>query len=429
MSISALRLLIPILFLVTLYLSQRYWVRSARRAITAVRHPRWRAALRALWTITGLLLLLAVLERFAAFHRTGWPIPRVSRWSSEFLALWFTWSMFGFLAIYLVRGLDWLGRRSAALVRTRQPAMSVSDPPVDAGRRYFLRTATYAAGALPLAGALYGFAVERFDFEVFRVEVPLPGLPHGLDGLRILQLSDIHASNYMPISQVRRIVDTAQQLTADLIVSTGDLLTGRGDPLAACVAELSRLRAPLGVWGCNGNHEIYTDTEDEAALLFRQHGMTMLRQENAQLAWRGAKFNLIGVDYQRQHWFNSQSSQMLEGVEYLVQQDMLNILLSHNPNAFRRASEIGVDLMLAGHTHGGQVQVEILDHRLSPARFITKYIAGLYRRPMDSDGASASRDRYASVYVSRGLGTIGTPLRLGVPPEITLLTLRRARDS
>jgi uncharacterized protein len=426
MSISALRILIPILFLVTLYLSQRYWVRSARRAIAAVRQPRWRAVLRVLWTMTGLLLLLAVLERFAAFHRTGWPTPGVSRWSSEFLALWFTWSMFGFLAIYLVRCLDWLGRRSAALVRTRQ---RLSDPPTDPQRRYFLRTATYAAGALPLAGALYGFAVERFDFEVFRVEVPVPGLPLGLDGLRILQLSDIHASNYMPIRQVRRIVDRAQQLTADIIMSTGDLLTGHGDPLAACVAELGRLRAPLGVWGCNGNHEIYTDTEDEAALLFRQHGMTMLRQQNAQLAWRGTKFNLIGVDYQRQHWFNSRSSLMLEGVEDLVRQEMPNILLSHNPNAFRRASEIGVDLMLAGHTHGGQVQVEILDHRLSPARFITKYIAGLYRRPMVGDGVSVSRNRYASVYVSRGLGTIGTPLRLGVPPEITLLTLRRVENS
>jgi predicted MPP superfamily phosphohydrolase len=81
--------------------------------------------------------------------------------------------------------------------------------------------------------------------------------------------------------------------------------------------------------------------------------------------------------------------------------------------------------MLAGHTHGGQVQVEILDHRISPARFITKYIAGLYQHPLAEDAAFPNK-RHASLYVSRGLGTIGTPLRLGVPPEITLLTLRRA---
>jgi uncharacterized protein len=424
MSISALRICIPILFLVALYLSQRYWLRSARRAITAVGQPRRRALLRLLWNVTGILLLLAVVERFAAFGRGGWPTPRISRWSSEFLALWFTWSIVGYLAICLVRGIDRLWITGASVLRKR--ANGLSDPLHDPQRRSFLRAATYAAGGLPLAGALYGFAVERFDFAVFRVDVPIAGLPPGLDGLRILQLSDIHASNYMPIAQVRRIVDKAQQLACDIIMITGDLLTGRGDPLAACVAELGRLRAPLGAWGCNGNHEIYTDTEDEAALLFRQHGMTMLRQENAQLAWRGAKFNLIGVDYQRQHWFRSQSPPMLAGVEALVRQDMPNLLLSHNPNAFRRATELGIDLMLAGHTHGGQVQVEILDHRISPARFITKYIAGFYQLPLTGDAAATFSRRHASLYVSRGLGTIGTPLRLGVPPEITLLTLRRA---
>ncbi len=422
MHFSALRILIPTLFLITLYLSQRYWVRSARRAIAAVQRPGWRIVLRVLCTAIGILVLLAVVERFVAWGRNGWPAPAVSRWSSEFLGLWFTWTIFGFLAISAVRGVDWLWRKSAALAGL---VRRESDPP-DPRRRYFLRTATYAAGALPLAGALYGFAVERFDFEVYRVEVPLPGLPHGLDGLRILQLSDIHASNYMPIGQVRRIVDKAQALNADVIMITGDLLTGRGDPLAECVGELSRLSAPLGVWGCNGNHEIYTHTQEMAAELFRRHGMTMLRQASEQLSWRGARFNLMGVDYQRQHWFSGETATMLEGTEALVRQDMPNILLSHNPNSFPRAAELGIDLMLAGHTHGGQVQVEILDRRISPARFITPYIAGLYRQPMSGDAASLFRNRYASVYVNRGLGTIGTPLRLGVPPEITLLTLRRA---
>jgi uncharacterized protein len=123
---------------------------------------------------------------------------------------------------------------------------------------------------------------------------------------------------------------------------------------------------------------------------------------------------------------------------------MPNILLSHNPNAFNRAAELGIELTLAGHTHGGQIQVEILDHRLSPARFITDYIAGLYHRPMFApapDDRAAKGSAFetkhgslfpsrslalASIYVNRGLGTVGAPVRLGVPPEITLLTLRRA---
>jgi predicted MPP superfamily phosphohydrolase len=124
---------------------------------------------------------------------------------------------------------------------------------------------------------------------------------------------------------------------------------------------------------------------------------------------------------------------------------MPNILLSHNPNTFNRAAELGIELSLAGHTHGGQIQVEILDHRLSPARFITDYIAGLYQRPLfapapneraTSDAAvtrAFSPSLFAStlapmahIYVNRGLGTVGAPVRLGVPPEISLIVLRCA---
>ena len=112
-------------------------------------------------------------------------------------------------------------------------------------------------------------------------------------------------------------------------------------------------------------------------------------------------------------------------MDKLVRRGMTNILLSHNPNSFNRAAELGIELSLAGHTHGGQVQVEILDHRLSPARFITNYIAGLYTRPMEV-GPAANPVRKSQLYVNRGLGTVGAPVRLGVPPEITLITLRRA---
>jgi predicted MPP superfamily phosphohydrolase len=112
---------------------------------------------------------------------------------------------------------------------------------------------------------------------------------------------------------------------------------------------------------------------------------------------------------------------------------MPNILLSHNPNTFRRSAELGIELMLTGHTHGGQVRVEILHHNLSPARFLTPYVAGLYSRPLgrpstasDDDPESDPKKPAAVLYVNRGLGTIGIPVRLGVPPEITFHTLRRS---
>jgi predicted MPP superfamily phosphohydrolase len=119
---------------------------------------------------------------------------------------------------------------------------------------------------------------------------------------------------------------------------------------------------------------------------------------------------------------------MLQEIAHLVRRDMPNVLLSHNPNSFHRAAELGIELSLAGHTHGGQVKFEIVDHSVSPARLITPFVAGHYTLPMmTNDHATATNGaQKAALYVNRGLGTFGFPVRIGVPPEITLLTLRRA---
>jgi hypothetical protein len=237
--------------------------------------------------------------------------------------------------------------------------------------------------------------------------------------MKIVQLSDIHSGDYMPLYEVRRAVDMANELGAHLALVTGDFVSNESDPLAGCIAELSRLRAPLGIWGCNGNHEIYARAEDAAEELFQQHGMKLLRQKNAELEFGGAKFNLIGVDYQRDHMVSGPHPPMLENVGRLVRRDVPNILMSHNPNSFDKAAELGIELSLAGHTHGGQVKFEILEKNITPARFITPYTAGLFDQP----GGNGKR---SFLYVNRGLGTFALPARLGVDPEITLLTLRRA---
>ncbi len=310
---------------------------------------------------------------------------------------------------------------------------------VNHSRRYFFHAAGVLAGAVPFVSAAYGFIGERLRFQVREVEIRIANLPPALDGLHITQLSDIHVGSYMPVAQVRRAVGMANELHGDLVVVTGDFLTGRTDPLEDCITELSRLRAPMGVWGCNGNHEIYAGAEAEAAALFSRFGMKLLRHESAELNWRGSALNLIGVDYQRQRGGDGSRAVMLAGLEPLIRRDVPNILLSHNPNSFPRAAELGIELSLAGHTHGGQVRVEILDHPWSPAEFLTPYVAGLYRRPLLASSnlsdagvvsllptSSLQTPASSTIYVNRGLGTIGAPVRLGVPPEITLLTLRRA---
>jgi predicted MPP superfamily phosphohydrolase len=426
------------------FLSQQYWFARAWRFAGRINRPALRKRIRgALIAILAVIVLVAL----AAVARNMRGVISRGSWWWAFFGLWLTSSIFSYLFIKIIAGAEWLWRRlrtsfsDKPLVPAASPALATGGAHaenIDHSRRYFFQSAGVIAGALPFVSAAYGFAEERFRFYVREVEIPIANLPPALDGLRITQLSDIHIGSYMPVAQVRRAVGMANELSGDLAVVTGDFLTGRTDPLEDCIAELSRLRAPLGVWGCNGNHEIYARAEEKSAELFQKFGMKLLRQENAELRWRGGAINLVGVDYQRQPDAEGNPSPMLAGVESLVRRDIPNILLSHNPNTFPRAAELGIELSLAGHTHGGQVRVEILDHRWSPAEFLTPYVAGLYRRPLlalsdldDSEiqgfhPASSLQSPTSSIYVNRGLGTIGAPVRLGVPPEITLITLRRA---
>lgn len=452
-----LRSVIALAFLALLFLSQRFWYRAIWRVTSNWGSQALRVGARLVYVVAFLLIILATAESFRVGR--GYIVPRGSM-ISVFAGLWFFSALFAYIAVKLVRGIDrlWAWARAArklknppaAAQNTPSASWDAQHPAVPAGaelvanpsRRYLFRTATAIAGAGPFLTAVYGFAEERLAYQVRRVDIPVPNLPAGLEGMRIVQISDIHLSSYMPREQVRRAIEMANDLGADLALATGDFITGVGDPIAECIDEVKQLRAPLGVWGCNGNHEIYARAEDMAQYLFASAGMRLLRSESAELSFQGASFNLIGVDYQRERTPSGRRIQMLPEVDKLVRRDVPNILLSHNPNAFNRAAELGIELTLAGHTHGGQIQVEILDHRLSPARFITDYVAGLYQRPLfapaPTDRASARRPfatnhgslfetkPLSSLYVNRGLGTVGAPVRLGVPPEITLLTLRRA---
>jgi uncharacterized protein len=244
----------------------------------------------------------------------------------------------------------------------------------------------------------------------------------------IVHLSDLHIGDFMPRAAVRRAVDLANGVRPDLAVVTGDLITSERDPLEDCIAELSRLRAPLGVWGCHGNHERWAGVEARGQALFERYGMRVLRQQCAELSWHGGRFNLIGVDDQRERARPGEPSFMLRGIEALVRRDIPNILLSHNPDTFPRAAALGIELSLAGHTHGGQLRFALGDRQWSPASFVTPFVAGLYRLPLGPEGGGGETvpcpRKSAFLYVNQGLGTFGLPVRLGVPPEITVLTLR-----
>ena len=293
-----------------------------------------------------------------------------------------------------------------ALVRMRRVVRAEVNP----SRRRILNTAGHALMTAPFAAVAYGALVQRTDFRVRELDISLAGLPPDLDGLRILHLSDIHLSAFLSEREFARVVDACRELRPHLAAITGDLVSGHNDPIDACIRQLARLRTDAGIFACLGNHERYIGAEDYVTRQAARQGIGFLRGQARLLRFGNATLNLAGLDFQPQR----NRPHYLTGAQRLVVPGATNILLQHNPDVFPAAGRMGFHLLLAGHTHGGQVTVEILDRAINPAAIMTPYVYGLYRRGN------------AAAYVTRGIGTIGIPARIGAPPEISLLRLRKA---
>jgi predicted MPP superfamily phosphohydrolase/diadenosine tetraphosphatase ApaH/serine/threonine PP2A family protein phosphatase len=232
-------------------------------------------------------------------------------------------------------------------------------------RRRFLQTARVTLFAAPAAAVGYGMFVERLQMNLREQTIQIPGLHPDLDGLRIVQLTDIHLSAFLPERVLERAVAMANETRAHVALVTGDLISFKGDPVDACLDRLKFLRADAGVFGCMGNHEGYAGTENYTQKRGAELGMRFLRLDNTELRFGNASINLAGVDYQRMH------GHYLRGAGRLVRPGALNILMSHNPDVFPVAAEQGWDLTIAGHTHGGQVKVSpgtVLHFRLARHR-------------------------------------------------------------
>lgn len=271
-------------------------------------------------------------------------------------------------------------------------------------RRDFLKKASVGLLAAPALVTAFGF-VDRNRLRLVETDIAIPGLPAALHGLRMVQISDVHMGAFLTEREFARAIDMANETNADIALMTGDLITRRGDPLDDCLRQLARLRSKTGVLGCLGNHEIFTGTEDYVTREGARRGIRFLRHQAAQLRFGESTLNFAGVDYQPMH------GEYLVGAEDLIVPGAVNILLSHNPDVFPVAARQGFDLTIGGHTHGGQINVEILHRNWNLARYFTPYVRGLYR------------EGRASIYVSSGIGTVALPLRIGAPAEVNLLRL------
>ena len=352
-----------------------------------LRVSRMRWAVIAGGAISSLILMVGFLLRFARVN-TRFP-PWWGGWGRGVIFVWAFLSVFLVVAILISRW--WLQVQSG-----HSPA-----------RRVFLHTTQAALLCTPAIVTGYGVFVERVNLSLREQDLMFPDLPKDLHGLRLVQITDIHLSPFLSERELARAVDMANETRAHLALVTGDLISTARDPLDLCLRQLSRLRAEAGIFGCLGNHEIYANAEDYAEQAGARMGHRYLRLRAQSLKFGKAALNLAGVDYQP-----SRKPYMV-GAERLVAPDAFNVLLSHNPDVFPVAARQGYRLTIAGHTHGGQVRVEILHQDLNFARFFTPYVDGLYRRDE------------SAIFVSRGIGTIGLPVRLGAAPEVNLLRLCR----
>ncbi|HEY0004823.1 MAG TPA: metallophosphoesterase [Pyrinomonadaceae bacterium] len=246
---------------------------------------------------------------------------------------------------------------------------------------------------------------EPYMLTVEHRAIALRRLPAQLNGLRLVQLSDIHHSPFTGSQQIEHAIETANSLEPDIIALTGDYVSHEREYAAPCAEMLGRLRARYGVFAVLGNHDHWTD----AALitdLFRLQGISVLINEGMRFELRGASFWLAGVD------------DTMVGLEDLPlalagsRRDEMKLLLAHNPVILRRAARAGVDLVLSGHTHGGQVTWR--SEQSASGRPRRRLLRGL------------GHQGETQIYVTRGLGTVVLPIRYGCPPEVSLLELRCA---
>ena len=227
------------------------------------------------------------------------------------------------------------------------------------------------------------------------------------DGFRIVQVSDVHHSRIVSIEEVRRVVEVARKARPDLVALTGDYTTMYRRYIEPCAEALGTLEAPEGIWAVLGNHDHYTDAQLTTRALERAR-IHVLNNANT-LIRRGADvLQLAGVD--DWSWGKTDWARAFYGMD----RKRPSVLLSHQPRVLDFAETQGVSLILSGHTHGGQLSFPLIG---APARFISaemKYARGLFER-----GGT-------QLYVSRGTGMIGLPVRFGARPEISVLRLRRA---
>lgn len=325
--------------------------------------------------------------------------------------------------------------------RTTKPDVSDSSsqagPPVSSrgwSRRDFLA----GSGGLLLPGILamtsykaYG-STDGIDIPPER-SIRMPHLPGSLEGLRVVQISDIHVGPFMGEAALRHVVHLIDGLHPDLVFITGDMIDRSLSDLPTALRGLNGIRSTLGTYAVLGNHDISSDAFSRSGGRiggvqivkgFDRIGIQTLRNEAIYVGSGGDRLALLGLDWLSQpgdpRFYSYRQAETRTQLNRLMKQidaETPTILLAHHPDSFDAAAEVGIGLTLAGHSHGGQIVLADIGHiPVTLASLRLRYVSGFYQ------------EKGSSLYVNRGIGYFGIPVRINCRPEISLFKLMRGRN-
>lgn len=339
------------------------------------------------------------------------------------VALYFS-KFFGIIFLFLddvQRGVRWIAHFFY------QGSSEQSLPGSKISRSEFLSKGAVIAASIPFGAMAYGVISGAHDYRIRRTTVKLPNLPKSFDGIRIAQVSDIHTGSFFNKTAVKGGVEMLMNEKPDLIFFTGDLVNNETEEVNEYINVFDKLKAPLGVYSVTGNHD-YGDYNpkrsdrnwkvknfNDLVAAHRQMGFRLLLNEHEIIEQNGEHLAIIGIE----NWGAGRFSKYgrLDKAHQGTDDAAVKLLLSHDPShwdAQVRQDYQDIDLAFAGHTHGFQFGVELGSFKWSPSQYVYKQWAGLYQEG----------NQY--LYVNRGFGYLGYPGRVGMPPEITIVELKRA---
>ncbi len=290
---------------------------------------------------------------------------------------------------------------------------------VDSDRRDFLRKGIGAAATAPFMLSSYGVLVARHRFRLEHFDIGVSGLSSALSQLTIAQLTDIHVGPFMPPEELARYVEAVNRLKPDLIALTGDFITGSRSEIVPCVETLAALKARYGIFACLGNHDTFAGAANKITTALTDKGSRVLRNDSIAREVENSRVTLLGIDD-----LVVGQPDLRRAISVAEKEPgEVNILLSHRPEIFPVAARKGMDLVLSGHYHGGQIKLLPEPGGLSIARLLTPYAEGLFQLPRTA-GVATGEPKVGNLFVGRGVGITALPIRINCPPQIAHLTLK-----